>query len=60
MNCIKKMISDNRKATCIAMAMAGLALGLIASKMVLERCCCTNQLKKKAKKAFKAVEDKMM
>lgn len=59
MNCIKKMISDNRKATCIAMAMAGLALGLIASKMVLER-CCTNQLKKKAKKAFKAVEDKMM
>ena len=50
--CIKKLISANKLCTFMVMCVA-------AAQMMVSKCCCTAELKKKAKKAFKAVEDKL-
>ena len=57
--CIKKLISANKLCTCMVMCVAGAALGVAAAQMMVSKCCCTAELKKKAKKAFKVVEDKL-
>ena len=57
---MKKMISANKACTCIAMSAMGAMMGMLAAKMLIKRCCCAEQLKCKAKKAFKAVEEKLL
>lgn len=42
------------------MTLFGVSLGLIVSKIVIEKQSCASKLKSKAKQAFKAVEDKIM
>ena len=47
--CIKKLISANKLCTCMVMCVAGAALGVAAAQMMVSKCCCTAELKKKAK-----------
>lgn len=60
MNCMKKMISDNSLLTYAVMSILGMALGIAASKILLSHCCCCSSLKHKARRAFRAVEDKIL
>ncbi len=44
----------------MAMTAMGAMMGMLAAKMLIKRCRCTEQLKCRAKKAFKAVEEKLL
>ena len=58
-SCMKKMIADHR-AMCDIIGMAmGIMLGFLIANTMVNKCCPTHALKKKAKKAFKCMEDKL-
>ena len=57
--CVKKFIAANKMCVLLSMAAFGLALGLTAAKLLTDMCCPAKVMAKKAKKAFKAVEDKI-
>lgn len=59
MSCMKKMIASHR-ATCDIIGVAlGVGLGFLVANTMVNKCCCNHDLKKKAKKAFKCLEDKL-
>ncbi len=55
-----KMVADNKKCVCLMMSALGAAMGCFAAKLWTSHCCCSQKLSTKAKKAFKAAEDKLM
>ncbi|MBO5870575.1 MAG: hypothetical protein J6Q89_07495 [Clostridia bacterium] len=57
---LNKMIAQNKKCACVAMTVIGAIAGWATAKLIITHCCCTQTLACKAKKAIKAVEDKMM
>lgn len=56
----KKMIAGNKACTCLTMTAVGALMGFAASTLLYKHCCCCATIAGKAKKAFKAVEDKLM
>ncbi len=59
MSDMKKMIASHR-AMCDIVGMAmGIMLGFLIANTMVNKCCPTHMLKKKAKKAFRCIEDKM-
>ncbi len=59
MLCMKKMIAGHRAMCNMIGALAGIGLGFLAANLLVNQCDCSCDLKKKAKKAFKCIEDKM-
>ncbi len=59
MFCMKKMIAGHRVICNMVGAAAGIGLGFLAANMMVNKCSCGCDLKKKAKKAFKCLEDKL-
>ncbi len=57
---MKKMVSSNKAGTYMVMTAIGAAMGMAAAKMAVDRCCCANQMKCKAKKAIKTMEDSLL
>lgn len=57
---MKKMIAANKMCTYVAFTALGAMIGMAAAKMAVQHCCCAEKLKCKAKKAFKAMENKIM
>lgn len=57
---IKKMVATNKMCTYMALTVLGAAVGMAAAKMVVTHCCCAEKLKHKAKKAFRAMEEKIL
>ncbi len=53
---MKKMIAANKACTCMVCSAMGAVMGIALAKTVIERCCCTQKLKCKAKKALKNME----
>ncbi len=59
MTYMKKMIAKHR-AMCDIIGMSlGIMLGFLIANTMVNKCCPTHALKKKAKKAFQCMEDKM-
>lgn len=56
----KKTIASNKLCTCVAMTALGAIAGWATAKLLITHCCCVENLACKAKKAIKAVEDKLM
>jgi hypothetical protein len=40
--------------------MFGAIMGMATAKMMVDRCCCTHKMKKKAKKALQNLEEKIL
>lgn len=59
MSCMKKMIANHRAMCDIVGMSLGIMLGFLIANTMVNRCCPSHELKKKAKKAFKCLEDKM-
>lgn len=59
MFCMKKLIAGHRLLCNMIGVAVGVGLGVLAANLAVSRCSCACSLKKKAKKAFKALEDKM-
>lgn len=61
MLCMKKMIAGHRMMCNMVGIMIGIAIGCTAANCMVSKCSCSCgcDLKKKAKKAFKAIEDKL-
>lgn len=57
---MKKMVSSNKAGTYMVMTAIGAAMGMTAAKMVVDHCSCMNQMKCKAKKAFKTMEETLL
>ena len=57
---MKKMIAANKACTYCALITFGAIMGMASAKMLVSHCCCAQKMKKKAKKAFKTLEDKIM
>ncbi len=57
---LNKMISQNKMCACVAMTVIGAIAGWASAKLIITHCCYSQSLACKAKKAMKAVEDKMM
>ncbi len=53
---LKKMISTNKACTCMVCSAIGAVMGVALAKSMIDRCCCTEKLKCKAKKALKNME----
>ncbi len=56
---IKKCVAGNKLCTFISITVLGAAIGMVAAKAVVEHCCCASKIKNKAKKAIRAMEDKL-
>jgi len=56
---MKKMIAGHRAMCDIVGMVMGVMLGFLIANTMVNKCCPTHALKKKAKKAFKCMEDKM-
>lgn len=56
----RKAVAGNKMCACIAMTALGAIAGWATAKLIITHCCCAETLACKAKKAIKAVEDKMM
>lgn len=56
---MKKMIASHRAACDMIGVALGITLGFLAANAMVNKCTCGNSLKKKAKKAFKCLEDKI-
>lgn len=57
---IKRMITGNKACTLVTLTAIGALAGMSAAKMLIKHCSCTAQMKCKAKKAIKAMEDKLL
>lgn len=57
---LSKMMAQNKTCVCIAMTALGAAAGLISALTITSYCCESRTLACKAKKAFKAAEEKLM
>lgn len=57
---MKKMISKNKLCAFMVLTAVGAAAGMAAAKVLITHCCCAETLKCKAKKAFKAMEEKIL
>ena len=57
---MKKMVASNKLCTCMIMTAMGSMIGMLAAKYLITNCCCAEKLKCKAKKAFRAMEEKIM
>ncbi|MBQ1206784.1 MAG: hypothetical protein IIW39_03035 [Clostridia bacterium] len=55
----KKTVASKKGCTCVTLALFGALMGFAAAKMLVHHCCCSESLACKAKKAFKAVEEKI-
>ncbi len=53
---MKKMIAANKACTCFVGSVMGAMLGVAMAKMMINRCCCAEKMKCKAKKALKNME----
>ena len=58
--CIQRFIAANKFCIYAAMAILGFAAGMIAAKITVDKCSCTNKFMCVAKKAMKMMEDKLM
>lgn len=56
---IKKTVATNKLCTFISLTVVGAAMGMVLAKTVIEHCCCAEKIKSKAKKAIRAMEDKL-
>lgn len=56
---MKKMIAGHRLACNMVGCMLGIGMGILAANLTVNKCSCGCGLKKKAKKAFKCIEDKL-
>ena len=59
MFCMKKMIAKHRLICNMVGVALGVTVGVLVANMTVNRCSCSCSLKKKAKKAFKCLEDKL-
>ena len=60
MFCMKKMIAGHRMICNMIGVALGVGVGVLVANLAVNKCSCACSLKKKAKKAFKCLEDKMM
>lgn len=56
---MKKTIASNKMCAYFIITALGAFAGMAAAKMVVDRCCCCNDLKSKAKRALKTMEEKL-
>jgi|GEM_PF-6801907 len=56
---IKSFLAANCVACCAATMLAGFAAGFLAGKSVYEKCGAAKTIAGKAKKAFRAIENKL-
>ncbi|MCH5183446.1 MAG: hypothetical protein J1E00_04640 [Oscillospiraceae bacterium] len=59
MFCMKKMIAKHRLVCNMVGVAMGVAVGVLVANMAVNKCSCACSLKKKAKRAFKCLEDKL-
>jgi hypothetical protein len=57
---MKRMIAQNKACTYCTLVMFGAIMGMAAAKMMVDRCCCAQKMKKKAKKALQNLEEKIL
>ena len=57
---MKKMINGNKACTLVTFTALGALAGMSAAKMLIKHCGCAAQMKCKAKKAIKAMEEKIL
>ncbi len=57
---MKRMIAQNKACTYCMLIMFGAIMGMATAKMMVERCCCAKQIKKKAKKALQNLEENIL
>ncbi len=55
-----KTVASKKGCTCLTMAAVGALAGYFAAKMLVKHCCHNGSFACKAKKAFKAVEEKIV
>ena len=60
MSLMKKKIAANKLCTCISLTVVGAMLGMVSAKMLVQRCCCAEKLKCKAKRALRTMEEKFL
>ncbi len=56
---MKKAVASNKMCAFLIAAAMGAAIGMVAGKVVIDRCSCCNDLKSKAKRALKTMEEKL-
>lgn len=59
MMCMKKMIASHRAACDTVGVLLGVTMGFLVANALVNRCCPAHAMKKKAKKAFKCLEEKL-
>ena len=58
MFCMKKMIAGHRMVCNMIGVALGVGIGVLVANMTVNKCACSCDLKKKARKAFKRLEDR--
>ena len=59
MNCMKNFIVANKTLVFVIMPMIGFVLGVTAAKLTVDGCTCGKGIVKKAKKAFRTMEQSL-
>jgi deoxyribose-phosphate aldolase len=56
----KKTVACHKACTYMVISAVGTAIGMVMAKVIVDRCCCKDKMKNKAKSVIRAMEEKFL